>query len=286
MPGRWTCALIIVFWIFATVRLVQRDVIPALGVGALTYDRVLSSRAVEEPVEWDIFRDKKNVGHLFFVVHPESDGTFQLQSRANFSVEIPGLEDSDFYLSSVIDVDPLKRLRRFVVILSLSQSSTEVRVEGNVEGKELKVQMKLVIAGTEQLQREATFGVDPNAMMLDLFGQIDRLPDLRDGKTWRTRFINPMTVFLTGNLNTADGLDYIQHTVVGTEIIEWNHDIVKCYKIEHRYQRAVTYSWARPDGKVLVQEVVFSGVPFRLVAEPSLAEQIRPSTPEKKNDGR
>jgi hypothetical protein len=91
-----------------------------------------------------------------------------------------------------------------------------------------------------------------------------------------------MTVFLTGNLNTGDGLDYIQNTVVGTEIIEWNHDVVKCYKIEHRYQRAVTYSWARPDGKVLIQEVVFSGVPFRLVAEPPLADQIRPSTPEKK----
>ena len=282
MPGRWTCALIIVFWIFATVRLIERDVIPALGVGALTYDRVLSARAVEEPVEWDIFREKKNIGHLFFVVHPESDGTFQLQSRANFSVEVPGLDETDFYLSSVIDIDPLKRLRRFVVILSLAQSSTEVRIEGNTVDGKLAVEMKLFLGGKEQFRRDTSFAVEPNAMMLDLFGQIDRLPDLREGKTWRTRFINPMTVFLTGSVNTTDGLDYIQNTVIGTELIEWNDDVVKCFKIEHRYQRAVTYSWARPDGKVLIQEVVFSGVPFRLVAEPPLAEQIQISAPENK----
>jgi hypothetical protein len=107
-------------------------------------------------------------------------------------------------------------------------------------------------------------------MILDLFGQLDRLPDLRQGKTWRTQFVNPMSALLTGTLAPATSVDAIEHRVVLTEEISWNGRLWSCYKVEHRYQKASTHSWARvADGKVLVQEVLFGGTPFRLVAEPN-----------------
>lgn len=286
MPSRLWCGFIIVFWLASTAWLVQRDVLPSLGLGQLTYDRALSARAVEEPVEWHIYREDKEVGNLFFAVDPRPQGDFELRSRAKIEVEIPPLEATEFYIKSTIFVDPLKRLDRLEVSLSLPQSGTEVTIDGHTNDDELSVAIALMIAGKERFKRDLTFAVDRSVMMLDMLGQIDRLPDLYPGRTWRTRFINPVTALLTGTVAPSTSLDYIQHEVVETETIEWDEREWPCYKVEHRYQKAATHSWARvSDGKVLVQEVLFGGIPFRLVAEPNPGSQRILDQPTGGNDG-
>lgn len=278
MPSRLACGLIMLLWLISTAWLIQRDVLPSLGLGELTYDRVLSARAVEEPVEWQILREATEVGSLFFAVDPKPDGTFELQSKARVRVALPALQENEFNIDSIIYVDPLKRLDRMRIILSLPQSNTEVHVDGKAEGDTLAVSLSLLLAGKEQFRRDTTFAVERSVMVLDIMGQIDRLPDLRPGKTWRTRFINPLTMLLTSTVSTSNSLDYIEHRVVGVENVAWNEHDEACYKVEHRYQKAVTYSWARVrDGKVLVQEVLFGGVPFRLVAIPGIHDKTTSS---------
>lgn len=279
MPSRPASLVIILLWLVSTVWLIQRDILPALGVGEITYERALAARAVEEPVEWIVYRQEEEVGNLLFSVKPSSDSSCQLQSRARIRFPIPGFKESQFELTSAIHVNPLKRLDRFQVLLSLPGDRTEIQVDGNANPRgDLGVTARLLVDDKEVMKRDVAMSVDPEMMVLDVFGQIDRLPDLRPGKTWRTRFVNPLRAIVGGVLTTPlDSMDFVQNTVVGTETIEWNGEKPLCYKLEHRYQQVATHSWARvKDGKVLVQEVHFAGVPFRLVARPAAPEAPLP----------
>lgn len=278
MPSRPVSILIILFWLFSTAWLVERDLLPALGVGEITYDRALSARAVEEPVTWEIYRDKESVGTLFFAVEPKPDGRFHLTSRARIRVQVPPLDDTEFNVESVIIVDPLKRLERLSVLLTLPQSKTQFAIHGDVHDQDLDAKLTLFVNDVEQFERDAHFNVDRETMVLDIFGQIDRLPGLYAGKTWRTKFINPVTAMLSGTLVSTSELDFIRHSVVDVETIDWHGRQVPCFKVEHRYQKAAPNSWARqPDGKVLVQEVLFGTTPFRLVADAPNDDQPTPS---------
>lgn len=278
MPSRPIAVMIVMFWTASTAWLVKRDILPALGVGDFTFEQALASRAVEAPVEWTIYRGDDEVGSLFYSLKPDSDSSYDIESRARIALPIAGMNNSEFELKSAIHVNPLKRLDRFDVQLSLLGARTEVKIDGKVVGRRtLEVRGSLFVGDEEIMTREVELAVDPSVMILDVFGRIDELPGLRPGKTWRTRFVNPLRAMIGGALAPTESLDYIQHTVVATEPLAWNGQPVVCYKVEHRYQQVATHSWVRrTDGKVLVQEVEFGGMPFRLVAKPPPAQTASP----------
>jgi hypothetical protein len=271
-------------WLASTFWLWSRDLLPALGLGQITYERALSSRAVEEPVEWKIFRGQEEVGNVFFAVHPKPDSTFELESRAHLRVSLVDQQPTHIDLSSMIYVSPLKQLDHFGIVLSLSHSNTEVHVDGSPkDDNKLNLTLTLRIANQEQFRRSIEIPFDKQSMVLDIFGQLDRLPDLRPGKSWHTQFVNPLASMVGGgDLLPIRNVDQIQHQVVGIETIEWDKEQVHCYKVEHRYQHAMTSSWVRvTDGKVLVQEVLFGGESYRLVAERSIHDRLTKKSPEK-----
>ncbi|MBY0585552.1 hypothetical protein K2X85_00130 [bacterium] len=282
MPSRTTCGLIFLFWLVSTAWLVSRDVLPSLGLGEVTYERALSSRAVEEPVEWKIFRDNEEVGNVFFTIHPQPDSTFELESRAHLRVRIVGDQPTPIDVLSKIYIDPLKQLDHFGIIMDLSSSRTELHVNGVPKDSALRLTFTLRTHDQEQFKRTVDLPFDRQAMVLDVFGQLDRFPDLREGKVWHTQFINPLASLVGGgDLLPVRSVDRIQHRVVATEEIVWEKERVRCFKIEHRYQQAVTSSWARvSDGKVLVQEVLFGGESYRLVAERSIHDGRPPAAEE------
>jgi hypothetical protein len=284
MPSRTTTGLILLLWVVSTAWLASRDLLPSLGIGQITYERALSTRAVDEPVEWKIFRNEETVGNVLFSLHPKPNGTFELETRANLRVPIMGDEPSLIDIKSIIYVNPLKELDHFGINLGLSASKTEIHINGAPKDEKLDLTLALRIDGKEQFSRSMQIPFDKRAMVLDLFGQLDRLPDLRPGKTWRTQFVNPLASLVGGDLLPLRSMDSIQNTVVGMEEIDWEKERVSCYKVEHRYQHAVTSSWARvSDGKVLVQEVLFGGESYRLVAERSMHDRLpTPASEEKK----
>lgn len=276
MPSRPITVMILLLWLGATAWLVQRDILPALGIGDITYEQTLASRAVETPVEWTIYRGDVEVGTVFFVLKPKPDSSYLLESQARVALPIAGMDNTNFELKSAIHVNPLKRLESFDVQLSLLGARTDARIEGQVVGsRTLRIRGQLLIGDREVMAREVELAVNPNLMVLDLFGQIDQIPGLRPGKTWRTRFVNPLQAMIGGALSLNESTDFIQHTVVSKEPLEWNEESVACYKVEHRYRQVATHSWVRmSDGKVLVQEVQFGGTKFRLVAKPPVAQAV------------
>jgi hypothetical protein len=283
MPSRTTCALIFLLWLFSTGWLISRDLLPSLGLGQITYERALASRAVEEPVDWTIFRDEEEVGHLFFSVHPKPNSTFELESRAHLRVPLTNDRPMIIDINSIIYVNPLKELDHFGVVVSLSGSNTEIHVDGEPKEDTLALGLTLRVGGQEQFKRSMQVPFNRRAMLLDVFGQLDRLPDLRPGKVWQTQFVNPLSSLVGGDLLPVRTMDSIQNTVVGIEEIEWSKEKVACYKVEHRYQQALTSSWARvSDGKVLVQEVMFGGDRYRLVAERSTHDRLPDSESQEK----
>lgn len=272
MPSRPVAVVILLCWAASTIWLVHRDVLPALGVGEITFERALAARAVEEPVEWTIYRGDDEVGSLLFLVKPAADGSCRLHSRGRVRSSISGFREGPFEVVSEIDVDPLKRLRRLQVLLSLPADRIEVEISGDAKPNgRLTLSARLLRDEREAMTpRKVELDVDPRIMVLDVFGQIDRLPDLRPAKTWTTRFVNPIRALVGGLSMLGESVDVVQNRVVVAESIEWGGDTVRCYRVEHRHGAATTYSWARvTDGKVLVQEAYFAGERFRLVAQPS-----------------
>ena len=271
MPSRPVAVVILLCWAASTIWLVQRDVLPSLGVGEITFERALAARAVEEPVEWTIYRGDEEVGSLLFLVKPAADGSCRLHSRGRIRSSLPGFREGPFEVVSEIDVDPLKRLQRLRVRLSLPADRTEVEVLGdaNPNGRFALTARLLRDERDAMTPRKVELDVDPRMMVLDVFGQIDRLPDLRPGKTWTTQFVNPMRALAGGLLTPGASMDVVQNTVVDSEPIDWRGESALCYKVEHRHGPATTHSWARvKDGKVLVQEAYFAGERYRLVAQP------------------
>lgn len=271
MPARWLTITIPIFWLVMTGWLFKRDILPRFGYGNVTYETVLSDRAVAEPAHWNLKVDDRVVGSLLTLVEPQENGGYHLTARGNLSgLLAPGGENPrsstalqgglpDFQVRSRFVVSSLGRLQSFSVSLGIQGISKELDVEGTVEGRELE----LVATGLPILEGTTRVPIDPEAIVLDQFGPINRLPGLTVGKTWTTRAVNPLAAFLAQSslLGGAGGtLEVIHHTVTGVENIEWNEGSWACYVVQHEHDRTTAKSWVRiSDSLVLRQEAPFGG---------------------------
>lgn len=275
MPARWATVAIPIFWLFMTGWLIQRDLLPRLGFGAINYETVLANRAVAESAHWIIKLDDRTVGSLLTIVEPQEDGSCELVARGNLTGVIPPDPTPTYRSSSTDTFDRLAlpdlqirsrflisstgRLQRFSVTLAIHGLHKDLQVIGSVDGEELH----LTASGIPVLEGESRIPIDPQAIVLDQFGPINRIPGLKIGKQWITRTVNPLAAFLTKTTwfgGTGSALAVIQHSVVGTEIHEWNGKFWPCYVVEHEHAHTKGKSWVRvSDGLVLRQEAPFGG---------------------------
>jgi hypothetical protein len=277
MPSRWATAVIIVFWVGMSAAVVRRDVMPRLGYGELRYRMVLGDRSVEEPAHWNILWNDRPIGAVTTVVQPAADGSFSVHSRATLSAAVilggsrADQASSLFLFNSEFHVSPLGRLRRLQVAISLEGTPLRVDLKGNVYGRELELKS----TGLPLIQGTVRVPIDPESLMLDPLGPIDRLPGLRPGQSWVTRSVNPLSAFLPtrGLLQSGPSVDSVEHHVVGVDTLVWNHRPWACYVIEHRYGNVVGRTWARvQNGKVLREEAPLGGVMVALELDPTLSK--------------
>lgn len=273
MPARWLTIAIPIFWLVMTGWLVQRDILPRMGFGDVTYQTVLVNRAVADPANWTLKIDGKSVGSLLTLVEPQENGSYHIIARGNLnsllsltqgeSDETAVAEERsalpDLQMRSRIFVSSLGRLEGFTVALGLGGIAKELQVEGNVTGAELHLQA----SGLPVLEGETRLPIDPEAIVLDQFGPMNRLPGLSVGKTWTTRTVNPLAAFLAQSTwlgGSGNALEVIHHTVEGVETTEWNGETWPCFVVHHEHKAATGKSWVRTsDGLVLRQEAPFGG---------------------------
>ncbi|MGL5096769.1 MAG: hypothetical protein ACRDD1_14335, partial [Planctomycetia bacterium] len=175
MPNPWAAAGIVAFWLFMTGLLVQRDVLPRLGIGEVDYRRVLAERAVEEPARWSISVDGKPSGSVTSFLRARQSGGYISTTRATFASGLL-LPNSPYGKSTIIlqfeiRVGPTGRLKRFRAEFAVEGSSLTAAAIGNVDedGRNLKVTVEGVPGFTEF---EVPF--DPDAVFVDSFGSLDR----------------------------------------------------------------------------------------------------------------
>lgn len=261
MPSRWAQFVIIVFWLVMTGWLVRRDILPIVGSGEVNYRAIVARLAVEEPTHWFLRLDDRRIGSVVSSVRPEPDGSYVLTSRADLSGDLMSARDPNGSLIQIRSdflVSPAGRLQRIEMQVRTDHARTAITVSGEVRQNQLVLQTKGL-----PMAEPITIPVDPEALTVDLFGSVDRLPDLYRGKTWVTRTVNPLggltspTHLLRGS---ALALENVRHEVVDQAPIYWGTDWWPCYVIEHRHRDTLARTWARvADGRVLKQEIPLLG---------------------------
>lgn len=290
MPGRWGQVGIVGFWLVMMGWLAWRDLVPRLGMGELRYRAVLADRAVAEPTNWRLLYGERRVGNLFSMVEPKPDGGYVLSTRGHLSgAQLRPEDDSplagllraanvsadrlpDFEVRSQFKVTALGRLAEFSVAASVRGLGIDLVVDGTVEGNEVIVNSK----GLPFLEGQTRLAFDPEAVVLDQFGPLDRIAGLYEGKVWTTRAVNPLAALLAprgfwGARGTS--LDSVRHEVIGVETIDWNGNQWPCHVVEHEHPSSPVRArtWARiGDGKVLREEIPLGGDTISLEPEPAV----------------
>lgn len=275
MPARWVQASIVVFWLVMTSLLVRRDVLPKLGFGELSYRQVVADRAVPESTHWTIRYNGQRLGSSLTILRPNPNGSYNMLNRTNLSSTIfeqgVGRPSTQVIISSDIYVDPLGQLKEFNSKLSVEGTRLEITVDGVVRGKELQIETQ----GLSLLPEKLSLEIPKDMMLLDVVAPLDRIPDLRIGKKWATRTINPVSLlFSPGSLFGAGKppLDVIHHEVVDTDAMVWNGRSWYCYVIEHTHPSGRSKTWVRvEDGRVLCHEVPLGGAVITVQPDETLS---------------
>lgn len=270
MPTRWAQAGIVVFWLVMTSLLIRRDVLPRFGFGELNYRQLVADRAVTDSTHWSIFWNEKRLGASLTIVRPNPDGSYDLLNSTNLSSRVfenqADRPTTQVLVTSEIHVGPLGKLQRFSSKMNVEGTKLQMSLNGTVKEN----QMEIETDGLSLLPEKMSFRVSDDVLLLDLFAPLDYIPDLRVGKQWTTRSINPVAlVFSPGNLFGEQKLPFevVTHEVVGTDAISWKQRSWHCYVIEHNHPGGRSKTWVRVnDGRVLRHEVPIGG--SQLTIEP------------------
>lgn len=272
MPSRWAQLVIVLFWLTMTGWLLKRDVLPRLGFGELNYRGLLTDRAVEEPTHWVIELDEERVGAVLTIVRPVGDGSYLLISRSNISGKVvpwsQAFADSQLSVDSDFNISPLGKLEKFKMEVAVDGTELKFHVDGIVDGNFLRVHT----TAPGGFDKEIQIPIDPELVMVDLFSPLDRIPDLRVGKTWTTRMIDPVKTLSSSLLGGGEpSITVVRHTVVGNRELEWGGQPWVCYLIESQHDNVASKTWVRVrDSKTLRQEVSDFGRKVAFELDPML----------------
>jgi hypothetical protein len=284
MPSRPACVAILLFWVYAAVGLLRRDVLPDYWTTPPPDLRTIA--AAEEdarPTEWDLsvaedaaYRSLRSVGSAVTESRRTPDGGSRLSSRVSFDsggllkgtpfaprVDEPR-QDEHLEVDTDCEIDPSGNLRRFeATVRSRGDAEALMTLEGRVRGKSIEVRSRGPIA---ILNGTRSFPYEPRGMIQNAMGPIDRLPGLQVGQRWETRVVSP----LTGRIERVNA------EVVGKRSIQWDNSVVTTLEVVTHVAPISARTWVRRDGLVLRQEIPFPFVKLILDRLPDRAERHKP----------
>jgi len=273
MPRPSLRIAILFFWLVMTGWLVKDEVMPRLGFGELDYRAVLQERARKKTTRWRIELGPRQIGWATTEVDPQTDGSFGIITvlslnlseftRGNAVDRLDSHESTMVDMTSDIFVDPLGRLETLDVELAITppRARTPARVNftGKVQGETLEISTQGLGAPFKNLR----LPVNSQSFFADKLVPLDHIPDLRVGKKWTTRTVNPF-VALSGPFSMlfrGQSIEVVQNEVVGVETIQLDEQSWRCHLIEHRRDETFSTTWVRiSDGKVLRRDVKFGGI--------------------------
>jgi hypothetical protein len=285
MPSRPAVAAILAFWL-ATLGLVfYRDVWPLLSASgpppiAVDLEDEARSSGSAKGIGWRLLRGDRKVGRLSTKMeYVDADDTFRFTThytdiRLDFAelvrVQVP-------YLTTTTRVSRSGDLREQTMngkleLLTAGKGGTflplaeaEAKVESRVADGRLVGHCNLK-SPLGNIDRDLDPVPVPSGHALNPLQPVSRLANVRPGRRWVVREVNPLDEALAALFkeklgNLAESLPkpnrepLIAEVLSAPETTTWNDADVSCWVIEYRRGDARARTWVRvSDGKVLRQE--------------------------------
>ncbi len=290
MPNRFVCVAILAVWAYATMALLQRDVLPGLLIGPPPDLRVVA-RANDEltPTRWAILvaddpdaLNLRSVGQAETYMRRAKDDWTRLHSSAWFDsrellkgtpFETPQGERVE--INAAFDIDNRGNLEGFRAGVSFEGLDEEVLVlTGVVRRNQLDVTSR---GPSPLLNWKRSFPYEPREMVQSVLAPMDHLPNLQVGQRWSSRVVNPLA--LTGQVRP------VEVVVERKSLITWDSSPVTTFEVVSRFGPMTARTWVRAsDGLVLRQE---APLPFvRIVLDRLPERYIGPGATIKKDSER
>jgi hypothetical protein len=262
MPSRPACVAILFFWVYASVGLLRRDILPDYWVTPPPDLRsIAAAEEMARPTEWELsvaedasLRNLRSVGRAVTKSNRLLDGGMELTGHVWFDsgsllkgTRFDTQSNERLDISTRMEIDPSGNLRNFrAVVRSVADGFDLVTLSGKVKDRMMEVTSQSRIP-LPILNRTMTFPYEPRGMIQNSIGPIDRMPGLQVGQRWVSRVVSP----LTGRV------EEVKVEVTGKHTIQWNNEVVTTLEVVQHMTPISARTWVRKDGLVLRQEVPF-----------------------------
>lgn len=238
-------AVIITFWAIMSFLYLKSEVIPTLP--ALTppsYEAFLKNKTMTSKSKMGIYMAGQKLGASVTTTVTLNDGSYQINNRT--SLKLPHLPvETKVEITGQSFINKYYQLDSFQ--LKVKSLLFNYEINGKVEGDELVV---TVFDGrTTQTRRVSN---PQNTTLSNGLSPFLNMPNLCVGKEWTISMLNP----LSGNL------ELVRAFVESKDIIEWQNGSYEVYEVVLDYRGFKPRAWITPDGKILKEELVMSGLYF------------------------
>ncbi len=241
MPPRLARLGIVIAWLIATSLLFFRDLLPELLVGEPPDFTAIIPNEEEElegPVTWTITvndekedgsADPRIVGMAITETTKQADGFVRLSSKIRFDsgkllqgTPLANTGGEELEINSTIDVDPMGNLSSLQSSVRGAAEDREVLViEGQLEEDQLVINARSPML--RLINWSKSFPYEPRQIVQNAVAPVDRLPDLRVGKRWKTRAVSPITgqaVEAVAEVTSQNVMMSIGNAMVPTFVVE------------------------------------------------------------------
>ena len=291
MAARLYYLFVVLFWLASMSWLVVEKVVPPLMGGSPPDFRSALAEPEEEPDFWKITWNGRRIGFVITQIMDGDNGTRErrgvvrfedlplesmlselLGAFAPFAQPLLGTTQ-DYEIQAVLATrlafDEDRRLTGFRTVLDLAETPSFLTVNGRVVDEQ-KLEVLLEFAdnwtgardGTQALRHE--LDLPPNALVGDAFTPKMELKNLQVGQSW--------TIPVYRAFPPNSPVQIVEAKVERHDIIFWEGNDVETMLVVYRTDagsglraanQATAREWVRPDGMVLRQELVLSGLTLR-----------------------
>jgi hypothetical protein len=270
MPPRTLVIGILAFCLTADSWLFYREVWPYWRSGdPPPYTIDLTEELGNPSVDWDILKKNDQIGYATSSVKRQPNRTYKLKMEYTF-------EKLKIMVLTVRKLRGVYHITEDGDLLGMSANAKvstgdqkfgdfemEFDMQARVENGELVPELffnkeKLALGDIRVPMKERTGTINP-------LHPVNRLPGLHEGRRWRITLFDPLSAIGKGMgpqfhelLGAMDGIAVRElHADVKADTLEWDEEVVPCYKIEYRKPGApdpIAATWVRKrDGLVLQQ---------------------------------
>lgn len=230
------------FWLVMMFLLFKADVLPDYVVSeGSTYEDIV--REIDTPIvrEMAVFQGDVEVGTSSTAIIPEADGTYTIDNSTKLTVNL-GVIQSNVQSILKVTLDTNRQLDRFYMKLHMGGKGADVI--GVRDGDFLRLTIKL-----DGTHFEQALPYD-KSMVSSYFNPFGLGGRLKEGQSWRTKFLDPLAQRVTVAEITVEGKEVIELSLTGDGALKK----YEAYKVVMNWGTSQIRAWATAEGVVLKEE--------------------------------